>query len=306
MKRILSFGSYIFPDTQDQLSDNFKNPVLRNVRLPGVPGGFDEFGLEPAPNEIGSVKLHFLLLASTAAEITAKRDAVHALAGWGMRKVVVQPADPSLSPRYTYARIQNVQTPENAKKLDTWQDVTMDINVTYPFWMQDAYTPGATWGVSTWGSSSAIWGDSAPLVSLGTPPAARKWGHAAAIWGGSASLWGQLAEATLIYTNNGNAISQPRLIFTCTAEASSGLTIERLMNGAVKEHISFTGAIAAGQILDINCRSLSVTLDGASAYSTFSYTHPAWLRFRPGANTLRVTLPVGQGTLRVVYPHTWY
>lgn len=306
MKRVLSFGSYTFPDTQDQLSDNFKNPVLRNVRLPGVPGGFDEFGYDPAPNEIGTVKLHFLLLAKTAAEVTQKRDAVHELAGWGVRKLIVQPADPTQPPRYTYARVQNIQTPENARKLDLWQGVSMDINITYPFWMQDAYAQGAVWGASTWGSSSAIWGDSSSAVSLGAAPAARTWGNASAIWGGGSSLWGQQSQVSLTYTNNGNAISQPRLIFSCTADAASGITIERLVNGVTAEQIAYTGAITSGQVLDINCRALSVLLAGQNAYNSFTYTHPAWLRLRPGANTLRVTLPTGMGTLRVIYPHTWY
>lgn len=307
MKRVLSFGDYTFPDTQDQLSDNFKNPVLRTVRLPNMPGAFDELGYEPGPTEVGAIKLHFVLLAQNSVEITQKRDAVHTLAGYGVRKLIVQPADPSLSPRYTYARIQNVQTPENAKKLDTWQDVSLDICVTYPRWMQDYYTPGATWGSAIWGSSSAIWGDSSPLVSVGSAAtiAARTWGNAAAIWGNAAAIWGN-AQTTLVYTNSGNAISQPRLIFNCTAAAASGLTIERLVFGVVKDCVRYTGSIAAGQSLEINCRALSVTLDGADAYTNFSYTHPAWLRLLAGANTLRVTVPSGGGTLRVIYPHTWY
>lgn len=300
MRRVLSFGSYSFPDTQDQFSDNFTNTVTRTIRLPDLSGGFDELGVEPAPTEVGSVKMKFLLLAETSAEVTQKRDAVRAMAGWGVRKLLVQPSDTSLPPRYTYARIQNIGTPENAKKLATWQDVNIDFQVSYPRWMQDAGS-GASWGSAAWGGFS--WGGSWPTFGIGSASSAGdKWGTKT--WGGF--TWGAGQAASITLTNNGNAISTPQLLLTCTEAIAGGLLIERLVDGLVRESLLYRGAIAVGQILSIDCRALSVQLDGSGSYAYLDYTHPAWLRLAPGVNTLRVTVPSGGGLLKFIYPHTWY
>lgn len=301
MKRVLSFGSYLFDqDTQGQFNDNFTNGVPRTVRLPGLPGAFDELGLEPSPTEVGNLKLMFYIRAETRAAITQRRDAIRAMAGWGVRKLVMQPADQSLAPRYCYARLQNIQMPENAKTPDTVQAVNIDWQVSYPRWMQDAYGGASAWGAATWGNF--IWGGHWPSYDVGTAASSSHgWGQAT--WGNF--FWGAGQESTLTLTNDGNAVSLPRLIFTCT-EAATGVWIERHVNGLVRESLRYEGSITAGQILDIDCRSLSIRLDGISAYNELEYTHPAWLPLPPGSNSLRITLPSGGGKLKVIYPHTWY
>jgi hypothetical protein len=300
-KRVISFGSYLFPDTQDQLSDNFTNVVNRSVRLPDLSGAFDELGLEPGPTETGSLKVKFLLLAAHSQQITQLRDDVRAMAGWGLRKLLVQPADPTLAPRYTYARIQNIGVPENAKRLDIWQEVNVDFFVPYPRWMQDAAT-GTNWGEGTWGGF--VWGGTWPWVNVGSAAVGPGEAWGSATWG--SFVWGAGQVTDLTVTNTGNAISLPRLEFLCTDPVASGLIVERVINGLAMDTLTYSGAIAVGQILSLDARGLSVTLDGDAAYNSFDYTHPAWLRLSPGANTLRVTLPSGGGKLKIVYPHTWY
>ena len=300
MQRVISFGDYIFPDTQDQFSTNFQNTVPRPVRLPNLSGAFDELGVEPAPTETGNIKLSYQLIAINRQQITEMRDAVSALAGWGLRKLVMQPANQSLPQRYTYARLQNDPMAENAKTRDLIQRVSIDWMVPYPRWMQDVAT-GTPWGTAPWGGFA--WGGNWPSYSVGSAATSGD------VWGGKAwgsLVWGRNQEIELSLTNNGNAVSLIRLLFTCSDAASSGITIERIEKGIAKETISYTGSIAAGQILDLNCRALRVTLDGTAAYNNLTYTHPAWLRLMPGTNTLRVTLHSGGGKLKFIYPHTWY
>src|SRR5687768_4199120 len=76
--------SYTFPTTQSQLRDNFSDMVPRTTRIPGADGGFDQFGEEKAPSEIGSVSVSFEQYADSNEDLQTKRDLVRAMAAWGV------------------------------------------------------------------------------------------------------------------------------------------------------------------------------------------------------------------------------
>lgn len=305
--RILRFetveGTYTFDNVQS-FKDNFGELVTRASRFPGMTGGFDELGYDAGLGEIGSIEIFYAIAVEEIYEMTELVAAAGAMVEWGIGKLWMQPADPETPERYCYARLSNLSKPNNsAKHTDLFMRVQISFSVQYPRWMQDMSSL-AIWGKNNnWGDAGLFWGGSGASQNVGSPAAAYGWGSGPT-WGGG-TLWGAATDMSLTYANDGNAISLPRLIFICTEAAASGITIERIEGIYVRESLSYTGAIALGQVLSIDCRALNVELDGVGAYNNFDYTHPAWLQLKPGANTLRIRLPSGGGKLRVLYPHTW-
>lgn len=305
-ERLLRFvaGSktYTFPNLQNW-RDNFTDAVTSMDRLPGVSGSFDAQGMDASPSESGSVQLTLTLYSPTIAGMTAQVDAVRAMIGWGVGKLYMQPADPTQGERYCYARCSRATTASNYEKhTDLMRVVPVNFTVGYPRWMRDGFT-GANWGDSTWNGTVWTGGQS---FSVGSSNVAGVNAWNGSTWNGT--VWGGGAATTISLTNEGTAISLPQIEFYCTDACASGITIELLDDYAQTVlSVSYAGAIAAGQILEIDCRALSVKLDGNDAFSNvFSYVHPALMPLPPGANSLRVTCPSGGGTLQILAPHTYY
>lgn len=284
--RLLRFGSgaqiYNFPDTQQAYRDNFTNVVTRTVRLPGLSGGFDQYGTDAAPHEIGNVSITFVLVAESRGEMQAKRDTVNALASWGVRRLYMQPGDQS--ERWCEARVNNIQM---AQRIDAWSDlhqpVTIDFQVSDPYWLQQ-------------GTESWSWGD-------GT------------LWGGN--LWGGAATSRTLNTTANDFIETvagvhttfPRLSLSVPTGAScTNPRIQRVIGGQIVDEVGYTGTLAAGSALEINCRRLSVRLNSVNAYSAaFTWLKPSWFRLEPGANAIRVLFSsvTGAPTLTMRYYTRW-
>lgn len=134
MTRVLSFGAYLFDDVGVDFSTNFADLVPRTVRLPGLDGGYDEFGSDRAPGEIGSIRFSFWLQASTPAEMQGKRDALRRMADWGVQALTVEP-EPGVAERWCFCRVQNMQLPEQfAQRTRLNQRVTITFQASTPRW----------------------------------------------------------------------------------------------------------------------------------------------------------------------------
>lgn len=274
MDTLLRFGAgselYTFdPDKQVSLRDNFRNTVPRTSRLPGLSGGFDEFGSGPAPTEVGNVQVVFWLeAASSAAMETAKRN-VNAMASFGKKRLYKQPVDDAQDERYCEARINSIDFTETSRDVPHRRlRVTCNFQVDNPVWL--------TLGTEAWS-----WGD-------GTT-----WGSGA-VWGGNPITEALIgADNTFSVTPGGNAITYPRITFEVPAgKSATNITLQRLVQNVVQDEISYTGTLAAGDSLEINCRAYTVRLNGADAYgAAFDFMTAAWMRLAGGvANTLRVTM----------------
>ena len=90
MDLIVSFGGYTFAN-QVSYEDNFatSNPSILSV--PGLDGGFSNYGQARAPSTTGRVSASFWLRA-TPATMVAAMDAVRRLAGIGWNQLVVAPS----------------------------------------------------------------------------------------------------------------------------------------------------------------------------------------------------------------------
>lgn len=278
MKRLLTFGTYVFPDTQEQFEAKFTDIVQRTSRLPGLSGGYDELGTGLGPSEVGSVRCRFLLAGGSRDQITAMRDTLNTLPSFGSRKLWMQPADQSQLARYCNARCINVQAPENAKMHDLNQWVTVNFQVSYPRWLRDEGQE-LIWGEGTWGEQN--WGGNYPTFNI------------------------TAADQEISITNDGNAIALARFVFTATS-GGSNLSIQRMIDGSAVESISVNQSFVLDDVLNVDSRRLLVQHEGVGIYSSLTYDHPAWIQLPGGVNTLRVSTTSGTGILRVIYAHTWY
>lgn len=258
---------YTFPDTLQDYRDNFADVVPRTVRLPGMSGGFDQFGDDAAPGQIGKITQRLYLTADDREDMDALRDAVRRIKTWGTKLLWMQPTDPAEGERFCWARMNNVHMPKREQDhTDLFQPVTITWQVADPFW----YTrnnEAPFWGNFDWGDGSK--------------------------WGGSATLQDVSGMTTTLATatNEGNAIALPRLtIYVRAGQTCTNPTIQRIVGAAVVDEVAYTGTLSAGDILEINCRGASVRLNLADAYDDLSYEHPDWMRLLPGENTLRVLL----------------
>ena len=272
MDTLVRFGAgnqvYTFEQNQQiSLRDNFRDVVPRTTRLPGLSGGFDEFGSGAAPGEIGNVQVMFWIFADSEAEMKAKKDEFGAMADWGVYRLYKQPMDGSPE-RYCEARLNSAEISEtSADQPHKRNRVQLNFQVANPAWY-------------SLGTESPSWGD-------GTA-----WGSGA-LWGGSAAPNAVVGLQNDFYLNvNGNARTYPRIEVRCgAAQTASGVTIQRLVQGVVVDEVKYDDTLNNNDRLIINCRALEITLNGSDNYSNdFTFQNAGWFRLEAGENTIRVLM----------------
>ncbi len=274
---IIRFGSYQFKNVE-KATTSFGGVRAATTKLPGMHGAYDEYGMGEAPSDTGNVRVQFYLAARRMAEMTALRDAVTLLKAWGVTKLYMQPYDLTLAERFCWARVNDIQMPEDASKAtERLQPVTINFQVADACW----YTIGTeawNWGDGTLWGSGAKWGGSA------VPNACS----------GQSTTWTE--------TPGGSAATAPRIsIVVGAGESASDVRVQRLIRGVVVDEVRYNATLVAGDRLTINCRDYSVALNNANAYdNNFSFEHPSWMRLEPGDNDVRV-LMANSGDACTVY-----
>jgi phage-related protein len=270
------FGSgsriYLFPHTVHAVDDNFADLVPRTNRMPGVDGGFDNYGNGRAPKEIGSVRMSFLVESDWArrtysesdpiAAMILARDAINEMLDWGKLKLFRPMGE---TERFCNARVDSINMPESHERnTHLWLPVSIIFQVNNPFWFQIG-TEAPHWSEVQW--SQFQWGGTAEAVECS----------------GTSTSW--------TVTTLGNATTHPRITIMGTGAGASNPTLQRLVGGVVVDEVSYTGSLADGDRLEINCRAHTVTLNSVKAYTTaFDYETSAWMELRPGANSLRLLM----------------
>jgi hypothetical protein len=189
--RLLRFGAgetlYSIPQFQSDYSDNFGDAVPRTVRMPGMDGGYDNFGRRRTPVEIGSVRASWTLESdSDKTGMTALRDAVRKMHSWGALPLWMHSSDAANDDeRFVVARISNVNIPEDRDGLsDFWQRVTVVWQARDPRWLSwpgmDYYGDGTNWDDGgTWAGprvdSSVLDGSVLTIIYHGTAPTPTRW-----------------------------------------------------------------------------------------------------------------------------------
>lgn len=283
--RLVSFGAYVFEDVGVRINTNFADLVPATSRLPGLDGGFDEYGDEAAPSEIGNVSFEMVLTENNQAEMQRKRDALRGLARLGMQRLVVQTWDPDAALRYCWARINNIQVSDNVNAVTHRVNrVQITFQVSSPRW-QDVSESDAIYGQAVFGQF--IFGGGIGVIETAS---------------------GTSTDMTI--TNDGNAIAYPVIYVTTAAgEAiTSPLNIIRRVNGVAIDQLTIATSLTANQTLVINTQTKSIKKMSVDAYANLTALTPEWLRLLPGDNAIRVTMGGGGNacTIRFKFAATWY
>lgn len=263
-------------------TDNFAELVTRTRRMPGAHGGFDELGEERSLSEIGTIRQQIFLVAEDEDDMQPKRDALKAMADWGVGVLYNQPRDPNLVERFCRVRVNNVSLSEQVHMhTELHQPASIIWQAADPFWC----TPG----------NGIVWGQGDPV----------NWGEGASVkWGGGSGTT-ITGSGTLALTNNGSAFTLPTLSLTVpTAKSVHEVIIRRLVNGAIRDEVRYRGVLAAGDYLFIDAKRLGVWLNGYAVYgSLFSAKTASWMRLLPGSNSLEVLFgeAADQAVVRVNY-----
>lgn len=124
----------------------------------------------------------------------------------------------------------------------------------------------------------------------------------------TSSLTANATTSVAVSTVGEEEVRDARLTITAT----SVITIVTIALSSVSgiHAFTYTGTIAAGQKLIIDCGAMTVQNNGADAYSGFAlsatHTAPGWLTLATSTvNYVSVTLVGGGGTLDVVFYDQW-
>lgn len=266
---------------QVSITDNFRDVVPRESKIPGVDGSFNEYGAGPIAREKGNVQLTFWLFGETPEAIWEQRVALGKLAALGTQRLYKVPYADGEGELYCDAYINNISMPQNARDLaHKRQRVTINFGVSDPSWKRI-------------GTESPLWGGG------------ESWGGGAK-WGGNPLVYHFTASDNLISVEpGGNGIISPRInLIVPVGQSATNIRVQRFEGGLALDEVRWAGTLNSGDNLEINCRAYSVDLNGADAYgANYSFTTAAWMRLiGRQANTLRILMNAGgEVELRIRY-----
>ena len=274
-----SFGSYTFPPGV-AISDNFGNVVTRTQRLPGLSGGFDNYGDGMAPTQIGNVTISFPLYYQWAQReysesdyldaMKIARDAIREMVTFGVQ-LLIKPVGNGGS-RWCWARVNNIPLSENEDRHTRLrQNFTLNFQASDPRWFEIGTENDLLWGDGRTWNDGSDWG--------GTVPSPQAVSSVKTEWS---------------VVRDGNAETEPRIIVDVGVGGAENFTLQRLVSGSPVDEVMYLTSLVNGDQLIINCRTHTITLNGADAYDVnFDFTTPDWFLLMPGTNDLRVQMDGG-------------
>lgn len=268
MNLLKRFGAgnklYVFDGEQININDNFGDLAAATSRLPGLDGGFDEYGMGRAPNEVGMVQAEIWLHYNDIVEATTKLDAVRKMADWGVQQLWMQPTRGGIE-RWCWARVNSIVSSQNVKDVPhRRQRVKLTFQASDPFWYSYGNASGSIIGVD-FVIGSSIFGGGAPTALSGL-------------------------SNTVSLTNNGNAFTYLQIVIRPGAgQSCANPILQRIEDGDVADQVRWIGTLGALDELYIDPRRQKVTLNGIGAYDArFVAKTNEWMRLNPGSNTIRV------------------
>lgn len=271
----LQFGTgsqvYTFPRFDQVFDPRSVDLSTPTSQLPGASGGFPGLGYGPAPVQVRQMTLSFRLVADTREEMLAKRDALLAIGSWGVKRLIGISADGTR--RWINCRVSRISPPEvPSRHTDLVQQVTVNFVAADPHWYSIG-TESWAWGDGTVWGGGAVWG------GLGVPVA----------------CVGLQTDFTV--THAGNALSRPRIFITVEdGESAANIRLQRIVGGTAVEQVRYSGTLAptgSDNVIQINTRAQTVTLDGSDIYTSADWQRPQnlwWFRLPKGESSLRVLM----------------
>lgn len=273
--------SYTLPNPQS-IRDNFGDTQAKILKLPGMAGGYDIYGLEAAPGDVGKIRLDFELFTSDQATMTSLRDAVKRMVGWGVRRLVYQPTEPTDAERWCWARVEGMSAPEDMSRTAHIHKISVDFITDSPYWYSIG-TEGPLWGTFKW---------------------------AAVPWGPTATKHAITGSSSFTITPDGSAETLARIIcHTTTGQGFTNPIFRRYVDSVLVDELVFTDTtVDEEDCLIINPRKLSVKKGAVNWYPYMTALHPAWFRLEPGvANDIEVAFgrAVDSASVQVAYYELW-
>lgn len=272
------FGVITLPEYNREMN---MAPVAAVQRIVATAAGaFDADGSGRAGQQFPHpLTVEAIVFEEAAADLRVALDALRAAVG--TRAWLLRRADDDDTIHRALCRLASMEVQRSYEQRRAYQPVTLQ------FLQLSAWQGG---GGEAWTLDDgeffddALWFDAAQYTwSIGTSP------------------------TTETISNNGN-LPVTDAIFTITA-GSSALSNPILTGGGMD--LRYTGTIAAGEALAIDCGALSVLNDGANAYSTFAlganHTLETWCSLAPGDTdiTLTVTGTTTGATWNVSFRDRW-
>ena len=272
MDSAVTFGSYTFEqDNQIDFRDNFGQTVAQILPIFGADGGFDEYGTEKSPSEIGKIAMSFWLYDNMG-DLDNQKRAVREMSEVGLQRLTAVPNGVTGAPtRWCNARVINCHMLQSARaRSQVRQRVSVVFSVPDPFW-------NAT------GASAPIWGRG--FI----------WGDPGAIWGGAGlAITASGLETDGVLTPGGNAMTAPLMnVTTITGQEVRDFRIQRVDSaGTVLDECRYDATITENMTLLIDCRGRKVTLAGNNAYnSDFTTKSGRWFGLVGGEmNSVKVLM----------------
>lgn len=261
-----------FPATMDSDNHNFYDVLQRNVRLPGVSGGFDARGAGPNEKAVGNIGVSFRLRYDWAMDEYSESDAQVAMrtaldalrrlgyVGLGKLYKTFQGAE-----RWAWCKISNLSIPNNqSQPVHLWQPVRLNFQTAKPFWYGSAVNIAAQ---AFSGGNTNL-----PLIS-----------------------YGGIAPATVRVriVAGTNGVDDPEVL--------------RIVSAAVVEQVSLAETIANTGTWVFDAGTREVLRNGTLDYVNFDYETASWLTLHPGNNLIRVKCSTGssEGTIEIDYTDTY-
>lgn len=294
MDTLLRFGTggkrfNFTPQNQISLRDNFRDIVPRTNRLPGLDGGFDEYGGGRAPGEIGNIQVVFWVHGGTRAAL----DAIGAMATWGTMRLVKQPMNGGRE-QWCWARVNSIDYTQAARDLPyTRQRVTVNFQVADPVWrswpfdaryLNEGYTLSSGLKLTGW-APFIITG--ATTLTINYPGNAAEKPVIRLVSGKFAPTW--VLDAG--YALDSGWYLDGQTVGTLTNPIVRRIDVDTL---EVTHEVRWEGVIEQDDRLVIDAKNYAVTHEDASAgnvsgYAGFSTARGAWMELLPGDNRIDVT-----------------
>jgi hypothetical protein len=270
--RVVSFGRYTFPQTEQKYEDNFTEAITKFTQLPGG-GVVDEYGRDNSPSGRGMVKLTYVITATTDANMQTARDLARSMRRVGVQPLIVQTLD-GTSYRRCLARVKNISMPEDLSrfKIRRWHEVTITWETADAAWEMIVNGLGSWGDGSNWGSDSD--------------------------WYAPSVISGLSTNYNISSIDGAGANSQPFIHCTCTGvQTASDITliwydqVPQSVELALSPHkIRWLGTLTAGDDLLIDCTAGKVLFCGADAYNDFEYRTPEWIETTPSGGRLVIQM----------------